>query len=281
PDGGWDGWTTRSVTARGPDRSGCRPWLIERAERPARRVHLWCWNGERWLAKKIPHQEGDAPDADVMVVDGHWLLATDSGLLREWDGSRLPAIPSAWQGYRLSAASTKEIWGVWYDNTIRRMRDGAWETTPVPGVSIRKTSSDGRIWPWINDIAVVSENEVWAVGNTQLGGPEPKMEYYFDDIVLRWDGRRWHRESLGLKGISLKHVIPDGHGGIWVATTGPYMLHHSDGRWTRVPLPTTSGVLMRPRVLDRVDGSDDAWAITEASFDAGVLSLVILRHTGR
>jgi hypothetical protein len=61
-------------------------------------------------------------------------------------------------------------------------------------------------------------------------------------IVVHWNGRSWSRVKPASFGFHLPNAVPDGQGGWWAPPfteqiSAPYLLHGTNGRWTRFPLP--------------------------------------------
>ncbi|MFB9895209.1 hypothetical protein [Planobispora takensis] len=129
----------------------------------------------------------------------------------------------------------------------------------------------------LEDIAVVSADDAWAVG--EITGKETSAA-----ITARWDGRRWDVVDGPSRFVHLSAVTPDGRGGIWVGAD--YWSHedkrvvlHYDGRsWTYEPTPRTCN---DPAVFDlaSVPGSDQVLAVGgEPSFDEDGVAWVWTRR---
>jgi hypothetical protein len=114
----------------------------------------------------------------------------------------------------------------------------------------------------LNAVAVISPNDVWAVGST-FGRILP-----WDPFAVHWDGAAWHRVPVGrprlrgsLEGLG---VIP-GTGQLWTVgyrsdTTRHTLILRWDGEaWHRVrsPDPSDHGNLLN----DVVAVGDVAWAV--------------------
>ncbi|TDC87014.1 hypothetical protein [Actinomadura sp. 7K507] len=264
-------------TTRPTGRSACRRWIFG-SDRDTN--HVWCWTGDRWSPQVMrPARRGGF--WDVAVVDGHRLVVTGPGLLKAWDGRRWRDMAAPSPPHRLAAVSATDIWGVWTDNTFRRWQGERWVHTPVPGPA--QSTTDKAVSTWIDDIAAVSKNDVWAVGSVRTGRhPRVKDPTYRADLIFHWDGHRWQRRSLGLKGIGLTHVAPDGHGGVWIATTAAYVLHRSsNGTWTRAPLPEKWGTSILFRSMVNAEHSFAMWAVAEALPGRGSPSTLLVLRYGR
>jgi hypothetical protein len=68
-------------------------------------------------------------------------------------------------------------------------------------------------------------------------------------VVVHWNGRGWHRVTPSSPGYHLPNAVPDGHGGWWAPPfiqnpSAPYLLHETNGRWSRFPLPARGGAIL-------------------------------------
>jgi hypothetical protein len=131
----------------------------------------------------------------------------------------------------------------------------------------------------IRDLAVISSQEAWAVGDTtqQLlplqatGGPQ----------IWRWDGAAWTLEPTpnpelfpGAGGNGLLAVAAVSSADVWAAgtkrTTGPdgfvgqqlWVLHYDGSQWSEVPAPVLPGGVTGAVIRDiEALASDDIWFV--------------------
>jgi hypothetical protein len=101
-----------------------------------------------------------------------------------------------------------------------------------------------------------------------------------------------HQDPYGLDDLGGAPVAQDGHGGVWLsladisnpADMKSYLLHYLNGRWTRVPVPTTSGYeVVGPVTLSWIPGTRSLWGAAEevnAKSPKSNPKLLILKYGG-
>jgi hypothetical protein len=109
----------------------------------------------------------------------------------------------------------------------------------------------------IYSVAAPSAGEAWAVGARSEAGSTEDQPF-----ILRWDGTRWHTQSIpGLAGYYLPEVVaPSGHG-VWIFAVSSQdgsakAVRWNGNQWINVPLP--AGVYPDDAV---VLGPSDAWVL--------------------
>jgi hypothetical protein len=153
-----------------------------------------------------------------------------------------------------------------------RLHRGQWGSIPpiVPG------GGDGTT-AYFGDVAVVSPDDVWAVGAswTSQGGPAAAQV-----LVEHYDGRRWtivEAPNPGAAETRLEAVAASGPDDVWAVgstvdgTIARAIAQHWDGSsWSLVPVPDATGGGSGSS-LSAVEAlaPDDAWAVGSGA--AGVL----------
>lgn len=121
--------------------------------------------------------------------------------------------------------SMDDVWMVGEKGRMVRVVAGA------PADQPRVT--DATLW----GVFAVSATEAWAVGGTPGTGPS--------DVVLRWDGAAWAKETLPgtPRGAALFKVWASGPGEVFVVGEGATIWRRSAGAWTLDPAPKGTGSL--------------------------------------
>lgn len=88
-------------------------------------------------------------------------------------------------------------------------------------------------------IAAIGPRDVWADAVTYKASGT--VSY-----LLHWNGRSWTRTTIPYRATADSPVVPDGHGGLWLAVNiGAgrqltfWFFHYSGGHWTKTPMPRT------------------------------------------
>ena len=135
---------------------------------------------------------------------------------------------------------------------------GVWRQVPAP------YPPPG--YGWLNDVAVVSPYEAWAVG--AVGG-----ELGYRPVALRWTGREWVVTDVPIRNgtyASLAAVTAVSSTDVWAvgfegrdSSTHPFAAHWTGSRWRRTPAGVTEGWL---RAVAPVPGSRSVWAVGSAGY---------------
>ncbi|MBF6614598.1 MAG: S-layer homology domain-containing protein, partial [Chloroflexi bacterium] len=159
------------------------------------------WDGTQWSIVPSPNATGSTAtylrsvttiSANDVWAAGYYIINNQSYTLTEhWDGTQWSVVPSPnrtgdnyLQG--VSAVSANDVWAVGnsYDGvnepvTLIEHWDGsAWSIVSSPNV--------GPSTNYLNDVAVVAANDVWAVG-TWFDDSQPAEQ----TLTLHWDGTQW------------------------------------------------------------------------------------------
>ncbi|GAC1546916.1 MAG: hypothetical protein NVS3B10_10830 [Polyangiales bacterium] len=142
-----------------------------------------------------------------------------------------------------------ETLAVHYDGTQwRELHPGGadtfWWVHGSGGNDVWMTGTGGRIAHWdghafadrpsgvtatVWGVFAFSPTEAWAVGGTPEGGTKAE-----NDVVLRWDGARWTRETLAGApiGLSLYKVWGTSSSDLWVVGEAATIWHRDATSWT-------------------------------------------------
>jgi hypothetical protein len=183
--------------------------------------------------------------ADAWAV-GDWNPTTDPAatprrtLIERWNGSAWQIVPSPnapWPGAELStfesvaAVSGTAVWAVGHADDFGSLRsttliarwNGA-QWTVVPSPNPAGPDQPNRLY----DVAVVSANDVWAVGEQGFS----LQGYPYRALILRWNGASWTNVPNNC-GASLYGITAVGPTTLWAV--GERTTCRYDGRsWVRV-----------------------------------------------
>jgi hypothetical protein len=229
------------------------------------------WDGDAWSVVDSP-PGGGLTGIDVITEDNAWAVGAVD-LVDHWNGVRWRAVTLPPRGesrlHDVAAVSAHDVWAVgsWFDpssasrdRTLIENWDGAsWSVVPSPNAG----SGNNQL----EEVAVVSEDDVWAVGSFE-------KETTLHSLVLHWDGSIWTRvrspspgASLGAANLLLDVAVL-GPSDAWAVGLSSAKVsglfehwdgstwHVVDGASTEPDTGTLSGVTAIP-------GTDDLWAIGE------------------
>ena len=166
------------------------------------------------------------------------------------------------------------VWAVGYSPSpfFERERNGAWDAVPAaPG-----TAPDA----YLAGMAVVSGDDVWAVGQT----PAPPPNAPSATLAEHWNGTRWSIASTPtpaaggfLKGLTSS---PSGVWAVGGAGNQPLVEHLSGGRWSVVPSPG-AGAYAELDAVTAVPGTRQLWAVGFRAAADGEQFAFAERYDGR
>lgn len=236
----------------------------------SRRVVLR-WNGHRLTAKSIPSwvvrlsRDGEYhASVSAFGPDNVWVFSLGAYASRyqhgRWTKAKLPVAP-----IEVSALSPSNIWllganaaaGNQSSYVLAHWNGKRWSTVTVPAVRVPCNSTE-----FLTSLAADSRGNVWLTRDITTGAQATRTLF-----VLRWSAGRWHRLILGRPTSLVSDLVPDGHGGIWLATNGPkpryiwYLDHYNAGKWTRDSVPVVKGTSLLDVIsLTWVPGSREVFA---------------------
>ncbi|HEX9988906.1 MAG TPA: S-layer homology domain-containing protein [Chloroflexia bacterium] len=206
------------------------------------------WDGIQWSIVPSP-----SPGADYNFLDGVvaisasdiWAVGSSpptgttgpsAPLTLHWDGTAWAQVPSPTPDpthssglLNVAAVSPDNVWAVGYSyegdvtRTLSMHWDGSqWSIVPTPNVGTGSNSIGG--------IAVVSANDIWAVGVYDGAVTETRT------LSMHWDGNQWSivpspNPSSSYNGLS--DVVFDHNGAIWAV--GDYVPFNSQTLIMRYP----------------------------------------------
>ena len=212
------------------------------------------WNGTSWSAVATPNPVPGCQDGNI-----------------QWAGNALNAV---------AVVSANDVWAVGHDcfsthTLVERWNGTAWRIVPSPSFT---TGADG-VYNSLNDVAVVSSSNVWAVGShTAANGA-------YQTLVEHWDGTSWSvvpSPSPSTTTNSLNGVVATGPSDIWaVGSTGgaaPLIEHWDGTSWSVVPSPSTP----RGSTLNAVAAISptDVWAVGSQPASSGAAATLVEHWNG-
>lgn len=180
------------------------------------------WDGKRWQRVETGVEERNATLSAVAALSSNDIWAAGSytdklgtlsqPLFLHWDGRSWQEVKVEGGGavWGISALSPSDIWAVGNlgPATATFHWDGKlWRRVPTPN------PGDGRGNNSLNAVAVVANNEVWAVGSYSRGGKGRSL-------ALRWDGNKWAESPAPTLGeyldiLNMVAPVPASGGEMW------------------------------------------------------------------
>ena len=185
------------------------------------------WDGRRWRESRTPEDQyrqlaalDGTSSSDIWAV-GHSFNFNDGyqALAMHWDGRTwvvvpTPILPGDIYLNDVSVVSSTDVWAVGYSVPANldiqphflHWDGSAWSVIPSPHLS--------STYNYLQSIAAVSANRVWAAGYRTVSG------HQVVSFVERWDGTQWRIESTPNRpdgGNYLFDVTVDPAGGLWSA----------------------------------------------------------------
>ncbi|QEU92301.1 hypothetical protein CP970_16550 [Streptomyces kanamyceticus] len=205
------------------------------------------WDGSGW--QRVQRPPGAVTDAKVLAPDDVWVLNGQQQAYH-WDGGRwssheLPAHATA-----LGGTARDGLWAVGFRDSgpgvggegrelsqpAAMHWDGAsWKLTPTPTYRFPDPVPP-EAGAFLDDVEVVSPKEVWANGSHDFNHGEVDQEPPIEDVLLRWDGSRWHeRRGADRDPCLTRSIVTHGADGGLLFGVGRY--RSPEGRCTKVSWP--------------------------------------------
>jgi len=209
------------------------------------------WTGKRWAkpVRLADIEAAVAPTAQDVWAFGPPTLKHRTGYAAHYNGRTWTPRTVPIDGEAAGASSPTDIWvgGMTRNGGLGMEHwDGrSWRATRLAGIG-----AGFQPFSFIAGIAAIGPRNAWA--DATILGSSPAVSY-----LLHWNGRSWTRTRLPHGAIAETPVVPDGHGGIWLAADtqrGSWFYHYRGGRWTKAPVPRTS-----PRPSGQVTVDQLAW----------------------
>jgi len=250
------------------------------------------WDGRRWSivpaapTGSLPTGQSLATlpspfDADTGSWEGIAAISTSNiwvvgqtyqpdgsahAVAQHWDGScwRTVRIPDGLNTTAIAVGARTDVWSLGASGhdvnggaPVGRWDGTRWHILPAPVVN-----------GGVSAVAVVSADDVWAVGNHNSPGPA---------LTVHWDGRRWRetpspngpasRQLSGVAAVSSRDVWAVGGTDTNGGGNDDSLAQHWDGvRWRAIPTPH-DGALYES-ILDAVAAvsAHDVWAVGRYGF---------------
>ena len=201
------------------------------------------WTGRRWanpVRLNTAIQAAVAPSATDVWAFGPPARYGQTGYVahyngRTWTHGTFPITADA-----ASSSSATDIWvggesGNGPGPLGMEHWDGrSWRATRLPSVG-----TGPQALAFIVGIAAIGPRDVWADAIAYKASGT--ISY-----LLHWNGRSWTRTAIPYSATADSPVVPDGHGGLWLAASigagrQPtfWFFHYSGGHWTKTPMPRT------------------------------------------
>src|SRR5687768_16397402 len=223
------------------------------------RSQLLHWNGTAWSHTSLPDIPGgsflfdiDAISSnDIWAVGGQAGSPTDPPYSVHYDGSNWTEIPAANPGsysnrfYSVDGISLDDVWAV------GRKSDSYGDFRPMvqhwDGSNWTNFSLPPSVMAQIGDlenITMISSNDVWAVGSTVMGGI----------IMIHWNGSEWSAvNNEGSAGGAIAYSGTD------IFALGGWISHWNGSAWTVVD---SLNQLTLPSLYSSITFSNgDIWSI--------------------
>jgi hypothetical protein len=282
-------WTKATVPGAGQLRTATSTaagdqWVAGYRQNAARSVAAH-WDGLEWTEVPVVVDSGSSRDrildADAVIGGDVWFVGdygelgteTTRALVLRWTGATFEQVPvDAGQDptfFGVDALADGDVWAVgWYfpgnryhSRGLAAHWDGVdWTIYPVP-----YTAGSDRL---LEDVTVVSHDDVWAVGTSYRNGSHP--------FIVHWDGVSWSvvkGADVGSGQASLSGVTDVGSSVIAVGSrkdgNRALVERWTGSSWVRQAVPSPWNYAG----LDDVDGpaADRIWAVGYSS--AGPLAL--------
>ncbi len=242
-------------------------WLFDGSGRALR------WTGAKWLVQALPSWVSSPTGAAAFSPDDVWVFGTGDYAARyngrTWAKVKLPE-PAA----DVSAAGPDDIWALGPSLGFAMHWNGkTWETVALPAPPPLPSGAT----LYYSYMTAVGPQNAWLVRSISLSStPVP------DDVMMHWTGKAWHTVASSPVDL-LGSLVPDGHGGLWVAGTdlnfsGFWLVYHlTGGHWT--DYGSLPGVIPQSGAsLTWIPGTRSLWAISLSPASTGSYYGAILKY---
>jgi hypothetical protein len=252
------------------------------------------WNGSKWVKLAIPgwvlvwNETNHYNTAAVYFgAKDVWIFNQGPGLHpsptepghyaaryngRKWTMMQLPVLPG-----QVSALAPDDIWAYGTGGHI----------TPTTS-AFALIHWNGHQWLTVQVPRELPESAPTYQHNFAAIGP--KLAYIGVEgstpHLLRWNGRSWSELAVPAQISEINWMTQDGHGGLWLAGTGPqpsdtvYFADLNGGRWTVQAVPADAGLTASEVTnLSRIPGTQSVWA--GAAYPGSTGSVAAMLKFGR
>lgn len=163
--------------------------------------------------------------------------------------------------------------------TPGQITNGPGSYSPPKGVCAPgKISAQLPANTWLNELAMVSPDEGWAVGSisstaSSRGGgaisPTPDLQQSAGALILRFRNCAWTPVATNYPGARLMSISMDSANDGWAvgnASGKPLALHYTNGAWTSVALSQQSAP-QGSYAQVRMRSADEGWIVVESQSD--------------
>ena len=158
------------------------------------------WNGTSWSIVKSPNPSGSTYNtlvgiaivstSDIWVVGTSITNASSSTLIEHWNGTKWSIVssPNPGSSYNklneVAAVSANDIWAVGEFVTGNNGPATFTEHWNGSKWSVVRSPGPGAMGNFLNGVAVVTANNVWAVGGSYTNTASPTL-------IEHWNGSKW------------------------------------------------------------------------------------------
>jgi hypothetical protein len=236
--------------------------------------HALRWNGRRWALTAIPswvvRSGGRSGIVSAITADFSqsdlWVFSAGNEKTPfaaryhdgRWSKAFLPAFPG-----QISPVGPDDIWATGYrlsnsSSVLMHWNGRSWRTLAIPV----PTNVPPHATEYVSNPVAVGPANIWLQRNILVGSQGARTLY-----LLHWDGKRWARARFRFPTSFVDYIAQDGHGGIWVVSTGPaphyqwYFDHLNGGHWSRQrPPATATTTFQQVTALTWIPGTRSLWA---------------------
>jgi hypothetical protein len=218
------------------------------------------WNGNSWSSHSLGR--GFVPaDADGTGPRDIWAVSPAAGF-RHWDGATWKRVRTPGGAKAVDAYRPGEAWAVGSRDlapAVMRWDGASWTDVELPTLTLPSPDAAAEL----NDVAVLSPSDVWAVGDVSWEGANQNGDdvTFSRTLLLHWDGSAWTATVGTANGQSYAQVEPDGSGGVWIAQShwNSTLWHVVGGNWTSTPVPRRTGMDAALYSIVRRPGGTTLW----------------------
>ncbi len=254
-------------------------WAVGSFTNPSTQTLILRRIGSSWAQMTSPNPSGTSNVLNGVVQlgpDNAWAVGSFQGtsarrtLILHWNGTKWKVVPSPNAGdasnpntlREVEAVSAHDIWAVGFSGTgapnetlTLHWNGTKWKRVPSPNFG------DPPFGDVLADVAAVSANDAWAVGNTAVG-------VLLKGMILHWNGAKWKRVSLPGVGTSsvIEGITAVSAKNVWAVGEENFknlVLHWNGRTWKRLSV-ADPGTL--ENIFFAIDASspENLWAVGES-----------------
>jgi hypothetical protein len=280
PPAGFTGLTNSSVNdGIVSDSSATDMWTFPSISGPkATTTYALAWNGSTWTTYRLAGTKVGLFDAAVFSPSDVWAFGQRAGSgtglgfgppwAEQFNGTTWQQVSMPGTPLDVSVISANDMWaygpnrktaGKTIQTYIAMRWDGtSWQTVKLPKLA----PVDGHAW-YPAGMVAVSDSNVWiselVQGNPGTGGGAPN-----NVALLHWNGTTWTKVAENADIKFYAGLTSDGDGGFWLTGSNSvysFIVHYSDGKWSKQKAPTEPGYTDSPGSLVLVPGTTSVWGL--------------------